>query len=238
MLKHKYGYSGVICGVYLITCKINNKKYVGASVNVLDRFSNHMNRDSRRYPHREMYKDVFKYGYENFDFEVLEECNKENLLEREQYYYDQILPEYNEFRPVENLFEDPDFRQFLVDANRKNKEMHKQRKELYNTPEYKKKFQTTDSRMRPIDMFDLSGNYIRSFISIRETARWITENTKFKGKGKPIKIKLVCDEERRQAYGYIFRYSKKSVETILKESRLVIDTQVEAVELSDDDNVK
>ena len=87
-----------------------------------------MNRDSRRYPNREIYKDVFKYGYENFDFEVLEECNKESLLEREQYYYDQILPEYNEFKPVENLFEDPDFRQFLVDANRKNEEMHKQRK--------------------------------------------------------------------------------------------------------------
>ena len=36
-----------------------------------------------------------KYGYFNFNLEILEYCNKELLLEREQYYLDLYKPEYN-----------------------------------------------------------------------------------------------------------------------------------------------
>jgi group I intron endonuclease len=38
---------------------------------------------------------LLKYGYSNFRVEILEYCEKENLLEREQYYLDKLKPEYN-----------------------------------------------------------------------------------------------------------------------------------------------
>lgn len=38
---------------------------------------------------------MFKYGYSNFILEILEYCDKTNLLEREQYYLDKLKPEYN-----------------------------------------------------------------------------------------------------------------------------------------------
>jgi group I intron endonuclease len=36
-----------------------------------------------------------KYGYSNFSLEILEYCDKKNLLEREQYYLDSLNPTYN-----------------------------------------------------------------------------------------------------------------------------------------------
>ena len=38
---------------------------------------------------------LLKYGFSNFTLEILEYCNEENILEREQYYMDLLKPEYN-----------------------------------------------------------------------------------------------------------------------------------------------
>jgi hypothetical protein len=38
---------------------------------------------------------LLKYGFSGFSLEILEYCDKEVLLEREQYYLDNLRPEYN-----------------------------------------------------------------------------------------------------------------------------------------------
>ena len=38
---------------------------------------------------------LIKYGYSNFSLEVLEYCDVSKLLEREQYYFDLLKPDYN-----------------------------------------------------------------------------------------------------------------------------------------------
>ncbi len=38
---------------------------------------------------------LLKYGYSNFSLEILEYCDLENVIEREQYYLDLLKPEYN-----------------------------------------------------------------------------------------------------------------------------------------------
>lgn len=40
-------------------------------------------------------KTLIKYGYSNFKVEILEFCNKDEVLAREQYYLDLLKPEYN-----------------------------------------------------------------------------------------------------------------------------------------------
>lgn len=42
-----------------------------------------------------IYKALLAYGYENFTLEILEYCDPAYILEREQYYLDNIKPEYN-----------------------------------------------------------------------------------------------------------------------------------------------
>jgi group I intron endonuclease len=40
-------------------------------------------------------KALLKYGYSKFKLEILEYCNKNDLITREQYYLDLFKPEYN-----------------------------------------------------------------------------------------------------------------------------------------------
>jgi hypothetical protein len=42
-----------------------------------------------------IYRALLKHGYSNFNLEILEYCNKESLINREQYYIDLLKPEYN-----------------------------------------------------------------------------------------------------------------------------------------------
>lgn len=79
----------IICGIYKITNLINNKVYIGQSVNVLKRFAAHKNRPfnpkSRQYESY-FYRAIRKYGLENFKFEVIEKCKKEELNKKEKEY--------------------------------------------------------------------------------------------------------------------------------------------------------
>jgi group I intron endonuclease len=43
----------------------------------------------------QIYKTLLKNGLENFDLEILEYCNKESVIQREQYYMDLLKPDYN-----------------------------------------------------------------------------------------------------------------------------------------------
>jgi group I intron endonuclease len=42
-----------------------------------------------------IYKALLKYGYSNFQLEILEYCEVKDTLEREQHYMDICNPEYN-----------------------------------------------------------------------------------------------------------------------------------------------
>lgn len=89
-------------GIYKITNKINNKSYIGQSKNIKYRWKNekndayNSNSESYNYPLSRAFR---KYGLNNFTFEVLEECNIEDLDKREQYYidlFDSIQNGYNQ----------------------------------------------------------------------------------------------------------------------------------------------
>lgn len=95
LLKSFKNKSGIYCWINEIT----QEKYIGSSINLSIRFKDY-------YKHKKLkvatlkntskiYSSILKYGYENFNVEILEFCNKEQLINREQYYLDLINPEYN-----------------------------------------------------------------------------------------------------------------------------------------------
>lgn len=71
-------------GIYKITNQINNKSYIGQSIDIKRRWRDHKSKwVNQDYPLQKAFK---KYGIENFSFEVLEECKIEELNEKEIYY--------------------------------------------------------------------------------------------------------------------------------------------------------
>uniref|UniRef100_UPI0030E0C6E7 hypothetical protein n=1 Tax=Ophiocordyceps sobolifera TaxID=94213 RepID=UPI0030E0C6E7 len=86
-------------GVYRWVNNINGNTYIGSGVNLTKRFSNYYsyklmelylkNRNSL------IYRALMKYGYSNFNLEILEYCMPDKAIEREQFYIDNLSPTYN-----------------------------------------------------------------------------------------------------------------------------------------------
>ena len=80
-------------GIYRIENLINHKNYIGQSMQIDTRWSAHKrlafepNAVGYEYP---LYKAIRKYGLENFNFTILEECLEEQLDERETYWIKQF----------------------------------------------------------------------------------------------------------------------------------------------------
>jgi group I intron endonuclease len=83
------------CGVYLLTNNINNKTYVGSSVNLSKRFLKYFNDNALAKNRMLISFALLKYKRTNFTLHILEYCSIENALTREQFYLDSIKPSYN-----------------------------------------------------------------------------------------------------------------------------------------------
>ena len=91
-----------ISGIYKITNQINKQAYIGLSKDCLKRWSDHYSKSYHSQKQddldKPLYKAMRKYGRENFSFEIIEECNSEELCEREIYwisYFDTYKNGYN-----------------------------------------------------------------------------------------------------------------------------------------------
>jgi len=83
-------------GIYMWKNNNSKKFYIGSSVDLKRRFTSYFNlnylvKESRLYLHRALLKE----GYSAFSLYVLEYCEKENLIDREQYYFNLLKPTYN-----------------------------------------------------------------------------------------------------------------------------------------------
>ena len=74
---------------------ISGESYIGSSVNLGKRFINYYNYNHLSDTNMIINKALLKYGYSNFKLEILEYCDKDNNIEREQYYLDLLKPNYN-----------------------------------------------------------------------------------------------------------------------------------------------
>ena len=99
-------------GIYKFQNKLNNKVYIGQSINIEKRFKEHLsnmlNPNTKDY-NSKFYRALRKYGIANFTFEIIEEVSKNILNEREEYwvnFYNSYLDGYNSnsggFKVTEN----------------------------------------------------------------------------------------------------------------------------------------
>lgn len=83
-------------GIYKIVNLQNNKFYIGSTINFKRRKSEHFNHLSKQIHKNDYLQNSYnKYGKENFQFIIIEYCDREFLTKREQYYLDILKPNYN-----------------------------------------------------------------------------------------------------------------------------------------------
>lgn len=147
-ISNKFKRSGIYC---IINIK-NNKKYIGSSINITRRLSSHRAYlRSNSHINRILQNAWNKYTSQCFECYVLEFCNEDLLLEREQFYIDQLNPEYNITKLVERNILSLESRRLIS----------KTRKERIKSGEIKL------YQEKQIHRYDLNGNYIDSFKSIK-----------------------------------------------------------------------
>lgn len=80
--------STTICGIYKITNKQTGDIYIGQSVNIADRWKQHikcgLGIDASAT--NKLYNNMQKYGVWNFTFEILQKCTRDKLNEKERFW--------------------------------------------------------------------------------------------------------------------------------------------------------
>lgn len=81
--------------VYCLVNNVNNKRYVGSTTNLTARLYIY-------YSINHLFKNInvinnalSKHGYSKFSFHILDVCDKDKCIIREQHYMDLLKPEYN-----------------------------------------------------------------------------------------------------------------------------------------------
>lgn len=105
-------------GIYKYENKLNGKVYIGLSSCIERRYGQHLTAANHS-PLMTIDKAIHKYGIENFSFEIIEQCNEEELDEREIYwiaYYDSYHNGYNDTKGGRSLRGDDHPRAILTEA--------------------------------------------------------------------------------------------------------------------------
>ena len=97
-----FSFRGVnMIGIYKITNILNDKCYIGQSINIYQRWAEHKYisiHEIERFKNNKFYNAIKKYGIENFSFDILEETSIDKLNERERFwinYYNSFYDGYN-----------------------------------------------------------------------------------------------------------------------------------------------
>lgn len=76
-----------VCGIYKITSQTSEKAYIGQSVDIKERFKQHIKAAlSHTTTSNKLYQEIKKYQPYDFTFEILEEVPRTQLNEREVYW--------------------------------------------------------------------------------------------------------------------------------------------------------
>lgn len=203
--------------IYKIVNDINNKVYVGKTrFSIEKRFKEHIEDSKRREEEkRPLYNAINKYGAEHFSIFLIEQCDSKIENEREQYwigYYRGYEEGYNATRGGEgkalydfNLIKD------LLLQGRSTKQIIEEIGCCKDTVhKIAKMYNIQISNVIPknkVDQYEITGEYIQSFDSYAEAARWLYENNKIPTLNSGVRshISEACKGKRKTAYKYIWK---------------------------------
>jgi len=81
--------------IYKVTNKINNKCYIGQTIRSLEQRKHEHSRDIKKF-NIVFYRSIKKYGWNSFEWKVLEKCDTKEELDEMEFHY---IKQYNTFIP-------------------------------------------------------------------------------------------------------------------------------------------
>lgn len=211
VLKENKGKSGV----YRWVNKLSNETYIGSSVNLTNRLGmyysvKHLKHKSAK---SRIYRALLKYGYENFHLEILEYCNKESVIRREQYYINLLNPEYNILKIAGSTlgFKHSSYTKLIMSNLQRG-----ERNSMFNKKHTKLTRESISLAMkgRPRLFVPVMTDITRTKISKANLGRPLSEEHKYK-----ISLALkgrVHSEETRRKLSMAMLNKKPNMETLIK----------------------
>ena len=211
--------------IYKITNVINGKSYIGKTLSSIEnRWKEHCSDSKKRKNEkRPLYSAMNKYGVDNFKIEQIEECNDDIVNEREVYwieYFGTFKNGYNAtiggdgkhyldydlicetYKQVQNTVKTAEICGCCADSVRNI--LRERHIPMLSSQEILK-----IQKSKVINQYDLNGEYIRTFASLSDAARYIQSLSPEKRtnmRGIVQHISDVAKGKRKTAYKYIWKY--------------------------------
>lgn len=169
-------------GIYCIENTLNNKKYIGSSINIYQRGLKHRSvLRSNSHPNNKLQNSYNKHGEDNFIFYIICECSKEDLIRIEQHYIDCYLPFYNLMLQVER------------------KDFSSETKlQISNTLKKRYLEGYKNNCERKVDLYKSTGEYVRTYESITKCSKDIQADLS--------NVKRVLNGRQKTCKGFIVVY--------------------------------
>lgn len=163
------------CGIYRITNEVDNKVYVGSSLNIKNREYKHFwLLRNNKHDNSFLQNSFNKNGELKFKFQIIELCNSSELIDRENYYIDLLKSNFPEFGY--NLAKVNEFRR-----NTYNDEV-KRKLSKYNLQK--------NSNFNLFYLKNILSNEIKTFDNLVDAANYLIENGFAKGKPRNVRMSI------------------------------------------------
>lgn len=189
-------------GVYKITNTLNGHCYIGSSATIEQRLKRHYY-DLVKNIHRSIYlqRAFNKYGKTVFELEVLEECTKDVLIEREQFWMDKELPIYNMSKVAGSCL-----------GYKHTQESTEKKRKYALDNNVKPPESTWKDKQRAIIMLNYDTlEVLESFESISAACRAIGKDSSFVHT-----LRKAADNKRYSAFGYRWVYKLEDIPNLRK----------------------
>lgn len=212
--------------IYKITNNLNGKIYIGKTLfSIEKRWKEHCKdfkeKDKEKRP---LYLAMKKYGIQNFSIAVVEECDEKIINEREKYwieYYGSFKNGYNAtlggdgahyidydlvaatYQQIQNVKETA--RLCNIDPSTVSRILKIKNIVVKTSAEVIK-----DTYSIPVHMFSLENEYLKTFASSRDAAKFLIDNSYTNCKLTTIRqhISEVCKGKRKSAAKFKWKYTK------------------------------
>ena len=214
-----------ISGVYCIRNLVNNKRYIGSSKNIEKRWKSHKRRLNNK-THCNLYlqREWDKYGSENFEFAILEECSISSLYKLEDHYV-KLMKSLNRKKgynlvkvlepPTRGTRLSEEHRKKLSEAHKGYKPTEEQRRKMSESNIGKHKVSEEHRRkLSEANKGKVVSEETRRKLSIANTGHIKTEETR--RKLREARIGKKASEETKKRMSEAQRGRKHSEETKIK----------------------